>query len=248
MSSTPPSPTVSTIRFGDLDIAYDDRVLTPRPWTAAQSRWAAELLTTIPPGPVLELCSGAGHIGLLAIAATDHRLVAVDADPVACEFARRNAAAAGLAGRVEIRNAPLTDALEPHERFALVVADPPWVPTARTSDFPADPLLAIDGGTDGLALARQCVAVADRHLDVGGVMLLQLGSTTQAEALDRELPDGLVLEEVRRPDPTGVVVAVRRVSERTRRGTGRGTSPSATRGRRARGAGRPASPTRRSSG
>jgi release factor glutamine methyltransferase len=209
------SPPASTIRFGGLDIAYDDRVLEPRPWTAAQSLWAAELLASAPPGPVLELCAGAGQIGLLAIAGTAHRLVAVDADPVACEFVRTNARAAGLADRVEIRNAPLEQALADDERFAVIVADPPWVPTARTTEFPADPLLAIDGGPDGLALARRCLTVAGTHLTVDGVMLLQLGSTAQVDGLSHDLSDELVVDEVREPDPTGVVVAVRRVSGRT---------------------------------
>ena len=60
--------------FGGLTIAYDDRVLRPREWTTAQSDWAAELMVTAPGGPVLELCSGAGHIGLLAVAASGRRL------------------------------------------------------------------------------------------------------------------------------------------------------------------------------
>ena len=44
--------------FGGLRIAYDSRVLEPRPWTAAQSEWAAEILQAAPGGDVLELCSG----------------------------------------------------------------------------------------------------------------------------------------------------------------------------------------------
>ena len=51
----------------ELEISYDQRVLEPRPWTAAQSRWASSLFRVLPPGPVLELCAGAGHIGLLAV-------------------------------------------------------------------------------------------------------------------------------------------------------------------------------------
>ena len=58
--------------FGHLPIAFDERVLRPRPWTVAQSRWAAELLHDRPaPSAVLELCAGAGHIGLLALAMAD---------------------------------------------------------------------------------------------------------------------------------------------------------------------------------
>jgi methylase of polypeptide subunit release factors len=201
-----------TTRIGTLDIAYDDRVLRPRPWTAAHASWAAEVLRDAHPGDVLELFCGAGHIGLLAVLDSDRRLVAVDRDPVACEYALLNAAAAGLADRVEVRNADLTEALGPDERFPVVIADPPWVPSAATVGFPEDPLTAIDGGTDGLELARTSLDVARRHLDVGGAMLLQLGSVEQAEELRRFTGEELVVEEVRQPDPTGVVVCVRRTA------------------------------------
>jgi release factor glutamine methyltransferase len=219
MTSTTQEPGPGTVerrveRLGTLDIAYDDRVLRPRPWTAAQSEWAAELLQDAAPGPVLELCTGAGHIGLLAILGNQRRLVAVDADPIACEYARANAADAGLAGRVEVRNAMLDGALEPGERFPMIIADPPWVPSARTGDHPEDPVLAIDGGEDGLMIARLCVEVAAAHLDDGGVLLLQVGDAAQAATLGTLLDDrsGLAMEEVRQPSPTGVLVLVRRVS------------------------------------
>lgn len=174
--------------FDGLEIAYDHRVLEPRPWTARQSRWAEQLLVVAPPGDVLELCSGAGHIGLRAIAGNDRRLVMVDIDQVACSYARRNADAAGLAGRVDVREAALATALAQDERFALVIADPPWVHSDATQTFPDDPLLAIDGGTDGLAVARACVDVAATHLLAGAGVLIQLGSAQQAEMLCAETP------------------------------------------------------------
>lgn len=183
-------------RFGSLEIAYDGRVLAPREWTTLQSQWARELLASAPAGPVLELCSGVGHIGLLAVEGTDRRLVCVDLDPVACDFAVGNAAAAGRGDRVEVRNLAL-DAFVGNEVFAVVVADPPWVPRADVGRFPEDPVLAIDGGDDGLALARECVRVIDAHLHAQGTALLQVGSTDQASALAAELPDSLVIVEIR---------------------------------------------------
>ena len=206
-----PQPLVATL--GGLDFSYDSRVLRPRAWTEAQSDWAAELLESAPPGPVLELCTGAGHIGLLAVVGNDRRLVAVDADPVACGYARRNAAAAGLADRVEVRHAPLEGALGADEVFPLVIADPPWVPSDRTTDHPEDPVFAIDGGDDGLSVARRCLDVAARHLLPAGAMLLQLGNADQVTDLEATLAvehPSLVVEEVRQPVPNGVVVLVRR--------------------------------------
>lgn len=182
-STSAAAPQVETIDFGPLRIEFDDRVLRPRPWTAAQSRWAAELLDTAPPGRVLELCSGAGQIGLLAVHGCDRRLVCVDLNPVACAYTRRNAVAAGMGERVEVREAPLDDALSDSERFAVVVADPPWVRRPEVGRYPEDPVLAIDGGEDGLDIARLCTSVAREHLLPGGSLLLQLGTLGQVEAL-----------------------------------------------------------------
>ena len=161
------------VDFEGLRIEYDARVLTPRPWTAAQSRWAAELIRMAPPGPVLELCAGAGHIGLLAVSLAPRMLVCVDADPTACSFLRRNAALAGR--RVEVREGRMDEVLEPDEQFAVIIADPPWVPTDDLTRYPEDPAIAIDGGADGLALARHCLEVVDQHLVVAGSALLQVG-------------------------------------------------------------------------
>jgi len=203
MPDTPVAP--STIAFGRLTIAYDDRVLEPRPWTVLQSDWAAELLAEAPDGPVLELCTGAGHIGLLAVADTERHLVAVDASSSACAWARSNAGAHGMADRVEVREGRLEEAVRPLERFALVIADPPWVPRAEVGRFPDDPPTAIDGGPAGLDVARACLAVGAQVLAPGASLLLQLGYGDQADALGADLPGGLA-ELGRRSGERGLVV------------------------------------------
>lgn len=174
------------LTFGSLTIAFDDRVLRPREWTVAQSEWAADLMSRAPGGPVLELCAGAGHIGLLAVASSGRELVCVDASPVACDYARANALAAGMADRVEVREARLEEALASDETFPVVIADPPWVPRDETGRFPEDPLTAIDGGDDGLDVARACLAVIDDHLAPGGSAILQVGTRAQTDVLRAE--------------------------------------------------------------
>ncbi len=170
-----------SLDFEGLRIEYDARVLTPRPWTAEQSRWAAELIREAPPGSVLELCAGAGHIGLLAVTLAPRPLVCVDKDAVACSYLRRNAALAGVP--VDVREGSLDAVLGDDEEFAVIVADPPWVRTSDVGRFPDDPVTAIDGGDDGLDLARTCLDVIDRHLVVGGSALLQVGPLGQARRI-----------------------------------------------------------------
>lgn len=199
-------PATESMGFGPLRISFDGRVLRPRPWTEAQSTWAAEILTTAPPGPVLELCAGAGQIGLLAVLGSSRPLVCVDMNPTACDWARHNAADAGLADRVEVREGPMDEVLRDSERFAVVVADPPWVRRDEVTRYPEDPVLAIDGGDDGMEVAWMCVDVARHHLLRRGTLLLQLGTVAQVDALrDRLADDDLVVTEVRRCE-RGVLV------------------------------------------
>lgn len=199
------------LTFHGLTIRYNSDVLEPRPWTAAQSAWAADLLSDTPPGPVLELCAGVGHIGLGAIRESSRHLVMVDFSPVAQRFAEENAAANGLASQVEFRLARIEEALGADERFGLIIADPPWVPSTDTSKFPADPLTAIDGGDDGLDLARTCVDLIDQHLTETGSALLQLGNSTQVERIAEHAADlGSVSVGETRSFDTGVIVHLTR--------------------------------------
>ena len=175
-----------TVQFGSLEIAFAEGVLEPRDWTIAQSDWAVELLGALPDGPVLELCCGAGQIGLVVGLTTGRTLVQVDDHDEACGFARHNADAAGV--ETDVRCGAIEDAVDQDERFVLVLADPPYVPSASTDDFADDPDHAIDGGADGLDVARRCVQVAARVLAPGGALVVQTGGAEQAERLAAEWP------------------------------------------------------------
>ena len=211
---TPDAPVPETMVFGGLTICHDRRVLAPRAWTTAQARWLAELLRKLPEGPVLELCAGVGHIGLLVGALTGRDLVLVDADGAACELAERNAAANQVVGSVDVRHGRIDEAVAEDERFVGIAADPPWVPSGQTGRFPDDPLTAIDGGDDGLGIAWSCLRLIDEHLASGGAAVLQLGTGAQADevagACEAEDGPGLRVVEVREYGESGVLVQLAR--------------------------------------
>lgn len=208
--------TARRITFGPLVVTFDDAVLHPRPWTLVQAAWVDELDRegALPPGPILELCCGAGHIGQAAAAFTGRALVQVDVDPHACALARANAEANGLGAVVEVRHRDLGAAVDVTggERFPVVLADPPYVPTDEVGSWPDDPALAIDGGdAEGLALPRRCVAVAAGCLAAGGVVLLQAKGAAQIEALGPDLgAAGLVVDALREEDEERAVALLRR--------------------------------------
>lgn len=182
-------------------VHFDDRILEPRPWTLLQATWAADLAKQVAPGPILELCAGAGHIGQAAARLTARALVQIDVDAHACEQAAANAALNGLDDVVEVRCGDLEEALRDDERFPVVLADPPYLPTSDVDDWPDDPSLAVDGGDDGLELPRRCLAVASLHVRPDGFILLQALGRAQVERLEDDIDAaGLTIAEVQALD------------------------------------------------
>jgi release factor glutamine methyltransferase len=61
--------------------------------------------------------------------------------------------------------------------FSLIVSNPPYIPTAQipglSPEVRAEPILALDGGEDGLNLIRTIVSHAPEHLSPGGILLLE---------------------------------------------------------------------------
>jgi len=201
---------ILTSRFGGIAVEYDSSVITPRPWTLLQSLWAAEPCDEVGHGRILELCCGVGHIGLVAAMLTGRSLLQVDLDPRACAFARRNAQRVGVGDRNEVVQGSILDVTQLDERFPVVIADPPYLPTEDVMRFPSDPVGAIDGGADGLDLLADCLTAVDAVLARDGIALLQLRGVEQLQKLLVHVPAGLTVVEVREHDRDRAVVGLRR--------------------------------------
>ena len=175
-------PVAEVTDFEGLEIGWDRRVLRPRPWTAEQGRWAAEILLDSSPGRILELCCGAGHIGLLAAQGSGRDLVQVDEDPVAACWAQRNAEVASVAS--DVRTGPLDASLGSGERFPMVIADPPWLSTTPVA-APGEPGVGADEDFQGAL--DQCVLLILEHLVPEGHAVLQVGLSQQIGRIGRWL-------------------------------------------------------------
>ena len=146
-------------------------VYVPRVQTEELARRAAALLP--PGGRAADLCTGSGAIaGHLQAEDPSASVVGVDVDPRAVACAGSNGVHAVLGD--------LDGALGPDHAFDLVTCVPPYVPTAELGHLPADvqryeSSLALDGGPDGLDVARRVVETASRLLTRGGSLVIELG-------------------------------------------------------------------------
>ncbi|MFG2968318.1 putative protein N(5)-glutamine methyltransferase [Streptomyces sp. NPDC048288] len=133
---------------------------------------------------VVDLCCGSGAVGAaLAAALGDIELHAADIDPAAVDCARRNIAPYGGHAHAGDLFEALPAALR--GRVGILAANVPYVPTGEVGLLPAEardhePLVALDGGGDGLDVLRRVAADAPRWLAPGGCVLVET-SERQAE-------------------------------------------------------------------
>jgi len=123
------------------------------------------------------MCCGSGAVGLaVAMALPGAELHAADIDPGATAYARRNLAAIGG----HVHEGDLYDALPfgLRGRIDVIVVNAPYVPTAEIGLMPAEarlhePLVALDGGADGVGIHRRVAAQAPRWLAPGASLLIE---------------------------------------------------------------------------
>ncbi|BET68175.1 50S ribosomal protein L3 N(5)-glutamine methyltransferase [Opitutales bacterium ASA1] len=167
--------------LGGHSFHVDERVLVPRSYVAALlpdavvafagPRWK--------PARILELGTGSGCLAVLAAHAFPEAIVdAVDVSPDALEVAVENVRSHGLDDRVHLLESDLFEGVPP-ARYDLIIANPPYEPSALVDEQPPElarePRLALDGGVDGMALVRRIVAQARAYLSSRGVLVLELG-------------------------------------------------------------------------
>jgi release factor glutamine methyltransferase len=173
------------VEFCGLRIQVDSGVFVPRRRT--QYLVAQAVLRTSPDSVVLDLCCGCGAIGLGVAAALDGKveLHAADIDPVAVACARRNVSRVGGRAYVGDLYDPLPITLR--GRVNTLVVNTPYVPSEAIALLPPEarefePALALDGGIDGLDVARRVAAAAPEWLAPGGWLLIET-SEEQAPVL-----------------------------------------------------------------
>jgi release factor glutamine methyltransferase len=139
---------------------------------------------------VLELGTGCGAVAVsLAKELPEAEIVAIDVSAGALEVARKNAARHGSR---QIRFCPgdLFEAIaEARDGFHLIVSNPPYVRSGELRMLPRDirdwePVIALDGGTDGLDYYRRIALDAHRYLVDGGYVVLEIGADQGAEVCD----------------------------------------------------------------
>jgi release factor glutamine methyltransferase len=165
----------------------DRRVLIPRPETELLVEQSLSILSETSFKrilSVLEIGTGSGAIAIaLAKEMKNIFLVATDISKSALALAMENAKSAGVQGQIDFVNGDLFGPFHPsreRKSFDLILSNPPYVIRPEIGSLAKEvrdyePIVALDGGEDGLAFYRRLISQAPFYLREGGWLLLEIG-------------------------------------------------------------------------
>ncbi len=175
----------------------DRRVLVPRPETELAIEWAVRHLRAIgrAAGTAADIGTGSGAIAVtLAGELPDLNVYASDLSAEALAVARRNSARNSVFQHVTFLHGDLAAPLLPFAPFDCVVANLPYVPSAECAAAPDpvsfEPLMARDGGPDGLDFYRRLMPDLAALVAPRGIAILEAGPAN-ARALEALVRDAL---------------------------------------------------------
>ena len=191
--------------FMGLSFYVDPRVLIPRLDTEILVETALEYMRNVESDTirVLDLCCGSGAIGLsIAALMGKAEVTLTDISEGALEVTKKNAESLGVADKVVILKGDLFDAVpdavpdgahavdaadaglsgRPYDQslYDLIISNPPYIETdvigtLDTEVKDHEPMLALDGGSDGLDIYRRILLEAPEHLTQGGRLMMEIG-------------------------------------------------------------------------
>lgn len=162
------------------------QVLIPRPETELLVESALTCLKTSQHAQIADIGTGSGCIAIsLAKHLPNAHITAVDVSFSALRVAQANITRHACQRQVSLLCADLLAAVKSH--FDLIIANLPYIPTAILKNLAVrktEPILALDGGKDGLKWIKPLLLQANNRLSPQGIILLEIEETCGAAALN----------------------------------------------------------------
>ncbi|MDR0395741.1 MAG: peptide chain release factor N(5)-glutamine methyltransferase [Oscillospiraceae bacterium] len=184
---------IGEVKFAGARIRVKPGVLIPRPETELLVKRCAAFIENLPRQPkqinALDLCSGSGAIGIaLKMKFPRLEVLCSDVSGEACEETVANGRLNGVRMACVqcdmMEPFVITDRFKSH--FDVIVCNPPYIPSAQIPSLQPEvlkePIIALDGGPDGLDFYRRIAIDAPLLMKPHGALFLELGAG-QADAV-----------------------------------------------------------------
>lgn len=189
---------LGTKEFWSMDFYVNQNVLIPRPETECLVEAALALLPddlNIGPKNVLELGTGSGAVVIsIASERPDNFFFSSDCSMNAIAIAKKNAVSLHVEHRINFFSGNwLLPLKENRHFFDIIISNPPYIPKGVIPGLQPEickyePVIALDGGEDGLSSLKNIISNAHMYLKENGYLLLEIGEK-QASMLEKVIDD-----------------------------------------------------------
>lgn len=174
--------------FMKLMFYVDENVLIPRPDTEVLVEEVIKLAKSINAKKILDLCTGSGAIAVsLAKYIEGSQITATDISRKALSIAKLNATNNDVEDRITFVSSDLFQNIS-EEKYDIIVSNPPYIKrkVIKTLDeeVKREPIIALDGGNDGLDFYKKIIRNAYQYLKYKGYLCLEIGYDQKDEVID----------------------------------------------------------------
>jgi release factor glutamine methyltransferase len=183
--------------FWSLEFTVNSSVLVPRPDTEILVEEALRLKKTdqLPEGSgdqtrILDLGTGCGAIAISLAKEIEVAVFwATDISAEALAVARENAERHDVSGKITFCQGNLYQALEPPApAFDMIISNPPYIASDAFDTLPEEirahePRIALDGHEKGMYFIERIIADAEKYLNPGGWLLIEMDPDQTEQAL-----------------------------------------------------------------
>lgn len=174
--------------FMKMNFYINENVLIPRPDTENLVEEVIEIAKKVKAKKILDLCTGSGAIAVsLAKYIEECEITATDISKDALKIAKLNAKNHKVDNKIMFLVSDLFEKI-PKEKYDIIVSNPPYIKKEiiKTLDkeVQKEPLIALDGGYDGLNFYRRIVQQSYEFLKYGGYLCLEIGQDQKEEVIE----------------------------------------------------------------
>lgn len=174
--------------FMKLMFYVDENVLIPRSDTEILVEEVIKLAKSINAKKILDLCTGSGAIAVsLAKYIEGSQITATDISRKALSIAKLNATNNDVEDRITFVSSDLFQNIS-EEKYDIIVSNPPYIKrkVIKTLDeeVKREPIIALDGGNDGLDFYKKIIGNAYQYLKYKGYLCLEIGYDQKDEVID----------------------------------------------------------------
>lgn len=173
--------------FMNLELYVNQDVLIPRQDTEILVEEVINILQNIKAEniQILDMCTGSGAIAIALAKNVEKCIVdAVDISSGALEVVKKNIVKNKVEGRVNIINSDLFSKV-PNKKYNLIVSNPPYIERNVIENLDKqvqkEPIIALDGGEDGLDFYKKIINKASSYLESNGYLCFEIGYNQKNE-------------------------------------------------------------------